>query len=208
MNKTLIGSKIGMTSIFSENGMFVPVTVIKIEDNKITQIKNIKNDGYEAVQVTTGNKPRLKKPENGHLMKSGVSTGIGLWEFRVKNTSDLKLGEKLTIKELNAIKKVDITGITKGKGFSGTVKRWNFSTQDASHGNSLSHRVPGSIGQNQTPGRVLKGKKMSGHLGNVKVTLQNLRIINIIEKDNLILIKGSVPGVIGSNLIIRPAIKA
>ena len=206
----LVGKKLGMTRIFSKEGTSIPVTVIEVQENRITQIKNLNSDGYTAIQVTTGVKKsnRLKKPESGHFLKSGVKSGRGLWEFRFSDHTDLKVG---TIVDLNIFinfKKVDITGISKGKGFCGTVKRWNFRTQDATHGNSLSHRVPGSIGQNQTPGRVFKGKKMAGHLGNVRVTVQSLEIIRIDVKQNLMLIKGSVPGAIGSNLIVKPAIKA
>lgn len=206
----LVGKKLGMTRIFSKEGVSIPVTVIEVQENRITQIKNLESDGYIAIQVTTGVKKsnRLKKPESGHFLKSSVKAGRGLWEFRCFDYTELKVG---TIVDLNIfinLKKVDVTGISKGKGFCGTVKRWNFRTQDATHGNSLSHRVPGSIGQNQTPGRVFKGKKMAGHLGNVRVTVQSLEIIRIDVKQNLMLIKGSVPGAIGSNLIVKPAIKA
>lgn len=206
----VIGKKLGMTRIFSKEGISVPVTAIEVQDNRITQVKNIKLDSYKAIQVTTGIKKstRLKKPEAGHFLKSGVKIGRGLWEFRISDNQDFQVGEVININLLNNVKKVDITGVSKGKGFAGTVKRWNFRTQDATHGNSLSHRAPGSIGQNQTPGRVFKGKKMAGHLGNVRVTVQSLKIIKIDIKNNLLLIKGSVPGVTGGDLIIKPAIKA
>ncbi|CAL4043956.1 50S ribosomal protein L3 [Buchnera aphidicola] len=206
----LVGKKIGMTRIFSKEGISIPVTVIEVQENRITQIKNFDNDVYQAIQVTTGTKKsnRLTKPESGHFIKSGVTAGRGLWEFRISNIKNFKVGNIIDLNIFSNIKKVDITGFSKGKGFCGTVKRWNFRTQDATHGNSLSHRVPGSIGQNQTPGRVFKGKKMAGHVGNIRVTVQNLEIIRIDTDQNLLLIKGSVPGVTGSNLIVKPAIKA
>lgn len=206
----VIGKKLGMTRIFSKEGASIPITAIEVQDNRIIQVKNMQSDFYKAIQVTTGTKKsnRLNKPEAGHFIKSGVTAGRGLWEFRILDNQIFKVGEVININIFNNVKKVDITGISKGKGFSGTVKRWNFRTQDATHGNSLSHRVPGSIGQNQTPGRVFKGKKMAGHLGNVRVTVQSLKIIKIDVNRNLLLIKGSVPGVTGGDLIIKPAIKA
>ncbi|WP_343190496.1 50S ribosomal protein L3 [Buchnera aphidicola (Mollitrichosiphum nigrofasciatum)] len=205
----LVGKKLGMTRIFAENGISNPVTVIFIEDHYVTQIKTIDKEGYNSIQLTTGFKKlnKLKKPEIGHFKKSGIRPGIGLWEFRCKDINLYSLGLKITINIFDKIKKVDITGISKGKGFSGTVKRWNFSMQDATHGNSLSHRAPGSIGQNQTPGRVFKGKKMAGHLGNKRVTIQNLNIIQIDFSKNLLLVKGSVPGFKGSRIIVKPAVK-
>ncbi|MBZ2278972.1 MAG: 50S ribosomal protein L3 [Buchnera aphidicola] len=205
----LVGKKIGMTRIFTKEGSSIPVTVIEIEDNRVTQVKNITRDNYCAIQVTTGNKKlnRLVKPQAGHFLKSGVIPGRGLWEFRTNKDDNFKVGQNINISIFLNVKKVDVTGTSKGKGFCGTVKRWNFHTQDATHGNSLSHRVPGSIGQNQTPGRVFKGKKMAGHLGNHRVTVQSLKIIRIDEKQNVILVKGAVPGAIGSDLIVKSAIK-
>ncbi|WP_422667410.1 50S ribosomal protein L3 [Buchnera aphidicola] len=205
----LIGKKIGMTRIFTEEGISIPVTVIEIKENRITQIKNMNTDRYCAIQVTTGIKKtnRLKKPISGHFLKSGVLPGRGLWEFRINDNQKFTVGQKININLFLDVKKVDITGISKGKGFCGTVKRWNFHTQDATHGNSLSHRVPGSIGQNQTPGRVFKGKKMAGHLGNTRVTIQSLKIVRIDQNRNLLLVKGAVPGATGSNLIVKKAIK-
>ncbi|QCO71064.1 50S ribosomal protein L3 [Buchnera aphidicola] len=205
----LVGKKIGMTRIFTKEGASIPVTVIELKENRITQVKNISNDFYCAIQVTTGIKKanRLTKPKAGHFLKSGVIPGRGLWEFRIDQNETFKVGQSITIHIFNNIKKVDVTGISKGKGFCGTVKRWNFHTQDATHGNSLSHRVPGSIGQNQTPGRVFKGKKMAGQLGNNRVTVQSLNIVHIDEKKNLLLVKGAVPGATGSDLIVKPAIK-
>jgi len=198
-----------MTRIFTKEGIVIPITVVKVNNNRVTQIKKKENELYNAIQVTTGKikNNRLKKPAIGHFMKNKVLAGIGLWEFRVKNIEDFKVGQILTVDIFSNINKVDITGFSKGKGFSGTIKRWNFKMQDATHGNSLSHRVPGSIGQNQTPGRVFKGKKMSGHLGNSRTTIQNLKIIEVDVNNSLLLIKGSVPGPKNSNIIVKPAIK-
>ncbi|QCI22951.1 50S ribosomal protein L3 [Buchnera aphidicola] len=205
----LVGKKIGMTRIFTKEGASIPVTVIELKENRITQVKSINTDLYCAVQVTTGIKKtnRLTKPQAGHFLKSGVIPGRGLWEFRINKNEIFKVGQSITINIFKNVKKVDVTGFSKGKGFCGTVKRWNFHTQDATHGNSLSHRVPGSIGQNQTPGRVFKGKKMAGQLGNNRVTVQSLNIIYINEQKNLLLVKGAVPGSTGSDLIVKPAIK-
>ncbi|CAL4325373.1 50S ribosomal protein L3 [Buchnera aphidicola] len=205
----LIGKKIGMTRIFTVEGISIPVTVIEVQENRITQIKNMNNDKYCAIQVTTGIKKtsRLKKPILGHFLKSGVLPGRGLWEFKIKEHEKFTVGQKINIDIFSDIKKVDIIGTSKGKGFCGTVKRWNFRTQDATHGNSLSHRVPGSIGQNQTPGRVFKGKKMAGHLGNTRITVQSLKIIRIDRNRNLLLVKGAVPGAAGGDLVIKQAIK-
>lgn len=205
----LVGRKIGMTQTFSAQGQMIPVTVIQINENRIVQIKNIKNDRYSAIQITTGTKnpKNINKSIIGHFKKSNISLGRGLWEFRIDANHNLYVGQAFSIEILNKIKRVDITGISKGKGFSGTMKRWNFSGQDASHGNSLSHRAPGSIGQNQTPGKVFKGKKMSGQLGCNRVTIQNLIIIKIDLKNELLLVRGSVPGCNKSDLIIKPAIK-
>ncbi|WP_343189902.1 50S ribosomal protein L3 [Buchnera aphidicola] len=205
----LVGRKIGSSMIFSKNGNLIPVTIIEITKNRIVQVKNLKNDKYCAIQITTGkiNINKINKPESGHFIKHNVSAGRGLWEFRVKNNNNFFSGQSLKINFFKNIKKVDITGLSKGKGFSGTIKRWNFKSQDNSHGNSLSHRAPGSIGQNQTPGRVFKGKKMAGHLGNKKVTIQNLTIVFLDEKDNFLFVKGTVPGCSNGNLIIKPSVK-
>ncbi|QJC33349.1 50S ribosomal protein L3 [Enterobacteriaceae endosymbiont of Donacia clavipes] len=207
----LVGKKMGMTRIFTETGISIPITVIQFETIRITQIKNILNNGYNAIQMTTGFKKtsRINKSEIGHFAKAKTKAGYILWEYRLSNNykNNFYVGQKLNINIFKKIIKVDITGISKGKGFSGTVKRWNFKTQDSSHGNSLSHRVPGSIGQNQTPGKVFKGKKMAGQLGNKKITVQNLYIIKIDLLKNLLLIKGAVPGYTGSNVIVKPAIK-
>jgi large subunit ribosomal protein L3 len=205
----LVGKKSGMTRIFTEDGTSTPVTVIKIEENRIVQVKNLPTDGYKAIQVTTGlRKPsRLTRSESGHFAKANVEAGYGLWEFHLGKDEEFSIGQNIDVSLFTNISKVDVTGSSKGKGFSGTVKRWNFKTQDASHGNSLSHRAPGSIGQNQTPGRVFKGKKMAGQLGNKRVTVQSLDVLRIDAEKNLLIVKGAVPGATGSNLIIRPAVK-
>lgn len=207
----LVGSKRGMTRIFLEDGQSIPVSVIEVEPNKITQLKTLDTDGYTSVQVTKGSKKasRVNKALTGHYAKAQVEPGEGLWEFRMDTLPDeYKPGHLLTVSLFNGIQKVDISGTSKGKGYAGTVKRHNFATQDASHGNSLSHRAPGSIGQNQSPGRVFKGKKMSGQLGNVKTTVQSLDVVRIDEDKNLILVKGAIPGANGGNVIITPAVKA
>lgn len=206
----LIGRKLGMSRFFSSNGVSIPVTIIQIIPNHVTQIKSKKNDGYCAIQVTTGNLSNhaLNKPKLGHFKKSGVERGRRLWEFRVDDLDpNISVGDMITIELFKFIKKVDVTGVSKGKGFSGTIKRWNFRTQDASHGNSLSHRAPGSIGQNQTPGRVFKGKKMAGQLGNYRITIQNLDVIDVDTKSNCLLVKGSIPGIIGENVIVKKSVK-
>ncbi|WP_406705297.1 50S ribosomal protein L3 [Sodalis sp.] len=208
--KGLIGRKVGMTRIFTEDGVSIPVTVIEIEANRVTQVKDLENDGYRAIQVTAGTKKanRVTKPEAGHFAKAGVEAGRGLWEFRVEDGEEVTVGQSITVELFADVKKVDVTGTSKGKGFAGTVKRWNFRTQDATHGNSLSHRVPGSIGQNQTPGKVFKGKKMAGQLGNERVTVQSLDVVRVEVERNLLLVKGAVPGATGGDLIVKPAVKA
>ena len=205
----LVGRKVGMTRIFTEEGVSIPVTVIEVEANRVTQVKTLENDGYSAVQVTTGKKKanRVTKPEAGHFAKAGVEAGRGMWEFRLENGEQFDVGAELTVELFADIKKVDVTGTSKGKGFQGAVKRWNFRTQDMTHGNSLSHRAPGSIGQCQTPGRVFKGKKMAGHMGAERVTVQNLDVVRVDAERNLILVKGAVPGATGSNVIVKPAVK-
>ncbi|MBC8944482.1 MULTISPECIES: 50S ribosomal protein L3 [Xenorhabdus] len=207
----LVGKKVGMTRIFTEDGVSIPVTVIEIEDNRVTQVKNNETDGYRAIQVTTGSKKanRVNKPEAGHFAKAGVEAGRILREFRLsEDDAEYTVGQSISVEIFADVKKVDVTGTSKGKGFAGTVKRWNFRTQDATHGNSLSHRVPGSIGQNQTPGKVFKGKKMAGQLGNERVTVQSLDVVRVDAERNLLLVKGAVPGATNSNLIVKPAVKA
>lgn len=205
----LVGRKVGMTRIFTEDGVSIPVTVVEVEPNFVTQIRTYEIDGYSAIQVTTGVKKasRVTKPEAGHFAKAGVVAGRGLWEFRSENAEGFEVGSELKVDLFADIKKVDVTGTSKGKGFQGAIKRWNFRTQDMTHGNSLSHRAPGSIGQCQTPGRVFKGKKMAGHMGAEQVTVQNLEIVRVDAERNLLLIKGAVPGATGSNVIVKPAVK-
>ena len=200
-----------MTRVFTELGESVPVTVVVVEGNRVTCVKTAETDGYRAVQLTMGaRKPsRVSKPKAGHFAKSGVEAGEGLWEFRLDDGEGegLSPGQVLEVTAFEVGQKVDATGTSIGKGYAGVVKRHNFRTQDASHGNSLAHRAPGSIGQNQTPGRVFKGKKMSGHMGAARRTVQNLEIIGIDEGRNSLLIKGSVPGPQGGRVIVRPAAK-
>lgn len=207
----LVGRKSGMTRIFTEEGVSVPVTVIEVTPNRITRLKTDESDGYVAVQVTAGEvkQNRVTKPLAGQYARSNVPAGRGLWEFRVEELpADLEVGGEITVALFEPGQKVDVRGVSKGKGFAGTIKRWNFSGQDSSHGNSVSHRAPGSIGQCQTPGRVFKGKKMSGHLGNAKVTTQNLEVVRVDNERNLLLVKGAVPGPAGGDVYIRPAVKA
>jgi len=208
----LVGRKVGMTRIFTEDGVSTPVTVLEVEANRISQVKTVEIDGYSALQVTTGKRKasRVNKPATGHFAKAGVEAGRGLWEFRL-NASEgegLELGSDITVSIFDDTKLVDVTGTSKGKGFQGGIKRWNFTMQHATHGVSLSHRSNGSLGQCQTPGRVFKGKKMSGHMGSVQVTTQNLELVRVDTERNLLLIKGAVPGAINGNVIIKPAVKA
>ena len=208
----LVGKKAGMTRIFTEDGVSVPVTVVEVQPNRVAQIKTAEADGYNAIQVTTGacKASRVSKAMAGHFAKAGVEAGRGLWEFRLDGSEDaaFELGSELTVSLFEAGQKVDVTGKTIGKGFAGGVKRHNFSMQDATHGNSLSHRAPGSIGQCQTPGRVFKGKKMAGHMGDKQRTMQTLELVRVDTDRGLLLIKGSVPGAKGSDVIVRPAVKA
>jgi|TARA_Y100000589_G_scaffold72454_1_gene65176 large subunit ribosomal protein L3 len=200
-----------MTRIFTEDGVSVPVTVIEVEPNRITQVKAVETDGYSAVQVTTGSRKasRVGKPAAGHFAKAEAEAGRGLWEFRLteEEVAGYKVGDAIEVNVFEAGAMVDVTGTSKGKGFAGTIKRWNFKGQDATHGNSLSHRVPGSIGQNQTPGRVFKGKKMAGHMGNRKTTVQSLEIVRVDAERNLLLVKGAVPGAAGNDVVVKPAVK-
>ena len=208
MTMGIVGRKSGMTRIFTEDGDSIPVTVIEAEPNRITQIKSVDVDGYQALQVTTGSRraSRVRKSAAGHFAAAKVEAGDIVTEFRLDGTEgDFELGGELKVEMFEAGQKVDVIGTTIGKGFAGTVKRHNF--QDATHGNSLSHRAPGSIGQNQTPGRVFKGKKMSGHMGNVRRTMQSLEVVRVDAERNLILVKGAVPGHAGGKVIVRPAVK-
>lgn len=251
MSIGLIGRKCGMTRVFTENGASVPVTVVEVSPNRVTQIKNLESDGYRAIQVALGERraSRVTKPMAGHYKKAGVEAGRNIWEFRIEDGADLpklkrllpaepqpsvaeggeegdqspagdaeqepqyeevelKVGDELTANVFENGQVIDVTGRSIGKGFAGGIKRHNFSSQRMTHGNSKAHRAPGSIGQNQTPGRVFKGKKMAGQMGNVRRTVQNLEIVRVDAERNLLLIKGGVPGAKGSDLIIRPAIKA
>jgi len=208
----LIGRKRGMTRIFTEAGQSVPVTVIEVVDNRVTQVKTEQTDGYVALQVAAEQvKPsRVNKPMAGHFAKAGVEPARILREFRlsVDEAADYQPGKTLGVDLFESGQKVDVTGVSKGKGFAGAVKRHNFRTQDATHGNSLSHRAPGSIGQCQTPGRVFKGKKMAGHMGAERVTTHNLEVVQVDAERGLLLVKGAVPGAKGGSVIVKPAVKA
>ena len=211
MSIGLIGKKQGMTRVFTPEGDSFAVSVVSVLPNTITQIKSVESEGYSSIQVTTGDKKEkhLSKAQQGHFKKSSVNAGEGLWEFRVSSDdlNELQVGSEINLDIFEEGQKIDVQGKSKGKGFAGTVKRWNFKMQDASHGNSISHRAPGSIGQCQTPGKVWKGKKMSGHMGDVKKTIQNLKIASIDVENNLVLIKGAIPGPTGSNVVLKPAVK-
>jgi large subunit ribosomal protein L3 len=200
-----------MTRVFTEEGASIPVTVIEAGPNRVTQVKGEETDGYRSLQVTMGSKRTalVNKPQAGHYAKAGVEAGRGLWELRLEGEegADLEPGSELAVDQFEAGQMVDVTGVSKGKGFAGTVKRHNFSMQDATHGNSLAHRAPGSIGQCQTPGRVFKGKKMAGQMGNERVTTQNLEIVRVDAERGLLLIKGAVPGAAGGTVTVRPAVK-
>jgi len=200
-----------MTRVFTEDGVSIPVTVVEATPNHVTQIKSVETDGYSAIQITTGSRKasRVSKAQAGHYAKAGVEAGRGQWEFRTEGSSDdFAVGGSLTVERFEAGQMVDVTGTSKGKGFQGGVKRWNFRTQDMTHGNSLAHRSNGSIGQNQTPGRVFKGKKMSGHMGAEQVTTQNLHVVRVDAERNLLLVRGAVPGATNGDLIIKPAVRA
>jgi len=208
----LVGRKCGMTRVFTDAGETVPVTVIEVLPNRVTQLKSVDKEGYRSVQVSFGAKrPQLlSKALSGHYAKASVAPGRGLMEFRLtdKDTAELKTGTELRADHFKAGEAVDVTGTTIGKGFAGTIKRHNFAGGYASHGNSLSHRAPGSIGQRQTPGRVFKGKRMSGHMGVVRRTTENLRVVEVDLERNLLLIRGAVPGAEGGNVVVRPSVKA
>ncbi len=209
MSIGVVGRKLGMSRIFTEDGGSVPVSVIEVLANRVCQVKREETDGYSAIQVTSGSRKasRVNKPMAGHFKKAGVEPGRGLWEFRVDGDHEYEVGAEIGCDIFEAGQIVDVSGITIGKGFAGTIKRHNFAGKDATHGNSINHRTPGSIGQCQTPGRVFKGKKMSGHMGNVKRTQQNLEVVKVDAERNLVLIKGSVPGSKGGDVVIAPAVK-
>lgn len=212
----IIGVKSGMTRVFETDGPSVPVTVVHAEPNRVVQIKSLESDRYQAVQVVHGetNAKHVSKPMQGHFGKSEVSPGTCVREFRLDGEAvadeerDLKPGDELSVEQFFEGQAVDVTGVSKGKGFAGVIKRWNFQRQDMSHGNSLAHRAPGSIGQCQTPGKVFKGKKMAGQMGNVQKTVQNLEVVRLIPDRNLILIKGAIPGPTGGSVVVRPSVKA
>ena len=246
MSVGLVGQKVGMTRVFTDEGASVPVTVVEVLPNRITQIKTAETDGYNAIQVTLGSRKasRVNKAQAGHFKKAGTEAGTGLWEFRLEEGDSLPtvktvveaapaaepaegeeaetaeaaesqveereagLGDEIKVDQFEVGQIVDVTGTSIGKGFAGVIKRHNFSSQRMTHGNSLAHRAPGSIGQNQTPGRVFKGKKMAGHMGNKRKTVQNLEVVRVDSARNLLLIKGGVPGSKGGKLIIKPAVKA
>jgi large subunit ribosomal protein L3 len=206
----IVGRKSGMTRIFTDDGVSIPVSVIEVDPNRITQVKNVETDGYSAVQVTVGSRraSRVTKSEAGHYAKANAEAGRGLWELRNDSQEAFEVGAQITVEAFAAGQIIDVTGTSKGKGFAGGIKRWNFGMQDATHGNSRSHRVLGSIGQCQTPGRVFKGKKMAGHMGAEQVTVQNLEVIRVDVERNLLLVKGAIPGAPGGDVIVRPAVKA
>jgi large subunit ribosomal protein L3 len=207
----IVGRKTGMTRVFTADGTSIPVTVVEATPNRVTQVKTADVDGYSAVQITVGERKasRVSKPEAGHFAKAGVAAGRGLWELRLADGAESPaVGEEITVSSFEAGQKVDVTGQSRGKGFQGVIKRWNFRMQDATHGNSRSHRAPGSIGQNQSPGRVFKGKKMAGHMGDERVTVQTLEVVRVDAERNLLLIKGAIPGAPGADVIVRPAEKA
>ena len=208
----VVGTKSGMTRVFTAEGESIPVTVIFAEPNRVTQVKTEASEGYNAVQITAGSvkSSRVTRPMAGHFAKAETAAGRGLWEFRLAEApgEELAPGAELGVDQFEKGQVVDVVGISKGKGYAGTIKRWNFRSQDATHGNSLSHRAPGSIGQCQTPGRVFKGKKMAGHMGNKRVTVQNLTVVDILPDKNLLLIRGAVPGAAGADVCVRPAAKA
>lgn len=207
----IVGRKCGMSRVFTEDGRSIPVTLIEASPNRITQIKTVEVDGYSALQVTAGAKRAalINKPLAGHYAKAKVEAGRGLWEFRVDpaELANFTVGGELRADAFTVGQVVDVTGTTKGKGFQGTIKRWNFTMGDATHGNSLSHRSPGSIGQRQTPGRVFPGKKMSGHMGAVQQTTQGLQVVKVDAERGLLAIRGAVPGAPGGNVIVRPTSK-
>ena len=212
MSLGLVGRKVGMTRIFTDDGVSVPVTVLDVSNNRIAQVKTPEQDGYAAVQVAFGTRraSRVNKSMAGHLAKAGVEAGSTLKEFTVsaEELASLKAGDQISVTIFAVGQKVDVTGRSIGKGFAGGIKRHNFSSQRASHGNSVSHNAPGSIGMNQDPGRVFPGKRMAGHLGDVKSTQQNLEVVRVDVERQLLLVKGAVPGSKGSDLVVRPAVKA
>lgn len=206
----IVGVKKGMTRVFSEDGASLPVTVIEVTPNRIVQRKTVDSDGYEAIQVAFGSikASKVSKAVAGHYSKSEQEAGRGLCEFRCETDDEFAVGDSISVDRFEVGQKIDVTGQSKGKGFAGVVKRYNFQMQDATHGNSISHRAPGSIGQCQSPGRVFKGKKMAGHMGAVQVTSQTLEVVRVDQENNLLLVKGAVPGAKGGDVIVKPSVKA
>ncbi len=208
----VVGRKVGMTRVFTDAGDSIPVTVIEVDPNRVTQVRDAERDGYRAYQVTLGSRKanRVSKPAAGHFAKAGTEAGRSLWEFRLADGEgeEITVGNEIKVDVFEAGQKVDVVGKSIGKGFAGVIKRYNFAMQDATHGNSLSHRAPGSIGHCQTPGRVFKGKKMSGHMGSARTTTQNLEIVRVDAERNLLLIRGAVPGAKGGDVVVRPSVKA
>ena len=210
MSIGLVGRKVGMTRLYNEDGSATPVTVLEMMPNRISQLKTVETDGYTAIQVTVGAKKasRVTKPQAGHYAKAGVEAGSVTLESRVDDVADYEVGGNLTVEMFSEGQLVDVTGTSQGKGFAGVIKRHNFAGKDATHGNSINHRTPGSIGQCQTPGRVFKGKKMTGHMGNVKRTQQGLTVVRVDSEKNLLLVKGAVPGSKGGDIIVKTTVKA
>ena len=208
----VVGRKVGMTRVFTDAGDSIPVTVVEVDPNRVTQIRDVERDGYRAYQITLGSRraSRVTKPAAGHFAKAGTEAGRSIWEFRLADGEgeEIAVGNEIKVDVFEAGQKVDVAGKSIGKGFQGVIKRYNFAMQDATHGNSLSHRAPGSIGHCQTPGRVFKGKKMSGHMGAAQTTTQNLEIVRVDAERNLLLIRGAVPGAKGGDVVIRPSVKA
>lgn len=210
MSIGLVGRKVGMTRVFTPEGESIPVSVVEVEPNRVARVKTNETDSYDAIQVTVGSKKasRISKPEAGHFAKCGVEAGRGLWEFRCEGEESPEAGSELTVSLFEEGQLVDVAGTSKGKGYAGVLKRHNFAGKDATHGNSINHRTPGSIGQCQTPGRVFKGKKMTGHMGDERVTTQNLQVVRVDAERNLLLIKGAIPGAKGGDVFVTPAVKA
>lgn len=206
----LLGRKVGMTRIYGEDGGSTPVTVLEIAANRVSQVKTVETDGYNAIQLSTGEKKssRVSKSEAGHFAKASVPAGTNVRESRIDDAAGYELGAELLVSMFEAGQMVDVTGVSKGKGFAGVLKRHHFAGQDRTHGNSLSHRVPGSIGQNQTPGRVFPGKKMAGHMGAVQRTAQNLQVVRVDAERNLLLVKGAVPGATNGDVVVKLSVKA
>ncbi len=206
---SLLGRKVGMTRIYNEDGSATPVTVLEMTPNKVSQVKSLEVDGYTAVQLVAGSKKasRVNKAQAGHFSKANIEAGSQVCESRIDNTEDFELGSEVKVDIFEEGQMVDVTGTSKGKGYAGVLKRYNFAGKDATHGNSINHRTPGSIGQNQTPGRVFKGKKMTGHMGDVRTTTQNLRVVRVDLDKNLLLIQGAVPGATGGDVSVKAAVK-